>query len=504
MGRQRQDVSNWHAYKMKTSVVHEYAKHRKLWLLGACLATALNLSACSGSAALHTAGRPDGSSTGIADGRQQEDWIVGGAFAAGGAVAGTNASGGAVAGTNASGGAIAEPPPPECPIVGGAGACPEGWQYQPSSIGGCGGCVPLTTAGDGGNLVDGRAPDAAICSPVLCPSTTNCPNGTQPSKAPCGCETCIGIDSRDNSDGRTGEDGTGGADSVPVIWDADRRCVDLILPGHTNSVNSVAVSPNGEFIASASSDHLAKIWRVSDGTMAGSLGGSSTAFWSIAYSPDGQLLATGSENSLQIWGIDGTVRNALSTLWTNGVAFSPDGKTLASGHLNNEVRLWDVSTGQLLKILAGHESYVTSVAFAPDGRTLASASWDSTVKLWDVEGGTEVANMPSPIAESIFGVAFAPNGTLVASVGGNALEIWSVESRTLKQALFTQTLAGLAFSPNGDVLATAGPQTWTFSVADGSLLTGLGQAAQSVAYFPDGTKIVAGGPTGSLVVYCTP
>src|SRR5262245_573072 len=53
------------------------------------------------------------------------------------------------------------------------------------------------------------------------------------------------------------------------------------------------------------------------------------------------------------------------------VAFSPDGRTLASGAYDTTIKLWDVSSGRLIRALEGHGDLVKSVAFSPDGKTLA-------------------------------------------------------------------------------------------------------------------------------------
>jgi WD40 repeat protein len=69
------------------------------------------------------------------------------------------------------------------------------------------------------------------------------------------------------------------------------------------------------------------------------------------------------------------------------VSFSPDGKTLATGSYDNTIKLWDVETGQQIRTLTGHNSYVTSVSFSSDGKTLATGSGDDTIKLWNGEYG---------------------------------------------------------------------------------------------------------------------
>ncbi|MDZ7960450.1 MAG: AAA-like domain-containing protein, partial [Aulosira sp. DedQUE10] len=112
-------------------------------------------------------------------------------------------------------------------------------------------------------------------------------------------------------------------------------------------------------------------------------------FWvmSVAFSPDGKTIATASaDNNVKLWNLQGQVLQTLKghSDGVRGVAFSPDGKTIATASNDNNVKLWNLQ-GQELQTLKGHSSAVNSVAFSPDGKTIASASDDNTVKLWNLQ-----------------------------------------------------------------------------------------------------------------------
>jgi len=79
----------------------------------------------------------------------------------------------------------------------------------------------------------------------------------------------------------------------------------------------------------------------------------------------------------------------------NSVAISPNGQYVAAGSFDAVVRIWDVSTGQLVERLRGHGYSVYSVAFTPDGKGLVSGSRDKTLKFWDLSGMGAVAKHKS-------------------------------------------------------------------------------------------------------------
>jgi hypothetical protein len=115
---------------------------------------------------------------------------------------------------------------------------------------------------------------------------------------------------------------------------------------------------------------------------------------SVAVTPDGQYVVSGSsDNTVRLWELatGKEVRRFTGHEWIVwSVAVTPDGKYVVSGSGDNTVRLWELATGKEVRRFTGHESTVWSVAVTPDGKYVVSGSGDKTVRLWDLATGKEV------------------------------------------------------------------------------------------------------------------
>ncbi len=295
----------------------------------------------------------------------------------------------------------------------------------------------------------------------------------------------------------------------------DRLCHTelLTLKGHSNRVWSVAFSPDGKRLASASGDHLnpnkpgeLKVWDAMTGQETLTLKGHDSAAWTVAFSPDGKRLASASaDGTVKVW----DAASGQETLALKGhagqvycVMFSPEGKRLASASGDRTVKVWDSASGRETLTLKGHTATVWSVAFSPDGKRLASVSGDGVVKLWDATSGQETLTLKGDagwVWGAVSGVAFSPDGKRLASVNDRTVKVWDTttgqETLTLKG--HSGMVMGVAFSPDGKRLASASQDGMmkVWDAASGQeLLTLKGHPwiINSVAFSPDGKRLASG------------
>lgn len=351
-----------------------------------------------------------------------------------------------------------------------------------------------------------------------------------------------------------------GADDGEVrVWDLATGAALWSVDAHSKRVTSVAISPDGRYVASSSDDGSVKFFDPRTGAEVFSSARSGTLPTCVSFSPDGRLFATGYKDGYTILrsvGVEEPIRyyRGRSGEIPNDVAFSPDGRMLAcacdSGTLavwsvgvsgspvpialctspsqgptsllagrpgemftcavymgqeqvvsasdgDKTVRVWDIVTQTVSRVLAGHTSSILSLAVSPDDRWIISGGRDSTVRVWDGDG-RPVASL-SGHSQSVFAVSVSPDGELIASGAGDGfVKLWSTASLTEVRTLrgHTGPVYAVAFSPDGSVLASGSAdktlRLWdTATGTEIGVLRGSPKGIVSLAFCDQGRMLIS-------------
>ena len=311
----------------------------------------------------------------------------------------------------------------------------------------------------------------------------------------------------------------------PVFAQTDQKPEFIVQTGHTDAIDSISISPDGKVMASGSEDNTIKLWNIKTGQQLRSFEGHTDFVVSVAFSPDGTKLATGGyDKTVRLW--DVKTGNIIKTLTVDSsgitsVAFSPDGDTIASGSGDKTVILWDLKSGAQEKLI-GHRDSVNSVAFSPDG-LLASGSGthsmlvdgvhtsngDNTIRLWDIKTRKliKILEGHSSLIESI---TFSPNGKIIASGSYDGrIKLWNVQTgeqiRSLENSSPSSGIMSVAFSPDGEKIVSGNNENtislWdcetgrllkTFREGDGNIII------YSVTFSIDGKTIISASSFGTI------
>jgi WD40 repeat protein/tRNA A-37 threonylcarbamoyl transferase component Bud32 len=300
-----------------------------------------------------------------------------------------------------------------------------------------------------------------------------------------------------------------------VLWQRDLtgRPGRRLLATVDGTIQTVAVSPQGRYLAAGGSLQEATVWNLETGIRELSYLGSNRFLQHITFGPEGRTVIMNFKDPLiRVW----RFRDSADTekmrqgegkeAWS--LAFSPtEPRLLASGGDDHKIRLWDAETERELLCLSAHEQTVSSLAFLPDGEHLASCGLDGRLFLWklvrDKEGRILRGDpeLLEKLDDRLVSLSLSMDGQMLATAGkSGSVYVWNLKAGTLQRVLSgqTSTVCQVAFSPNPSVLASVSTNSrllvWNPATGALNLNESRGEEPmRSVAFSNDGMLMAVGG-----------
>ncbi|EXL92615.1 hypothetical protein FOIG_14355 [Fusarium odoratissimum NRRL 54006] len=271
-----------------------------------------------------------------------------------------------------------------------------------------------------------------------------------------------------------------------------------------NPICSSAMSPDGRTVATASNSGVICIWSLTTGSCLATLGAEfSDTISSIAFSPNSKSIYTlSSDMGVRCWDV-GTKRCTYELPPRPGAVgtavFSPDLKSIAFWSRDNKVELRDVNTGKSIIELTGYQRRVKEVTFSPNSKYIAVLSDHSTFRIWDRDAPQKCLHQFSGHKKRIKMLTFSPNSKAIASGSeDNSVRVWDiVKGISLAESFgFGDGIERLLFSPDSKFLTSASMDctmvTWNWATDESvGILQGHSGLVTSMLFSPDSSVLAS-------------
>lgn len=262
----------------------------------------------------------------------------------------------------------------------------------------------------------------------------------------------------------------GSWDKTVKLWNLGTGSLITTLEGHLSGVASVAIS-NGEYgpkIFSGSREGTistwgchrnteSQVWNLND--LPSTFKAHTDSLHALAISPDGETFVSGGDTTIKVWRstfLRRSFKGHTDVIKCIAISPNPDGVTLASGSFDRTIKLWHLHTGALRKTFELHSNWVNSLAISPNEETLVSGSTDGTIQFWDLHA-EELRTTFQGHSDTINCVAISPEGkTLVSGSWDKTVKLWNLETGSLITTLegHSSEVTCAAISPDGQTLFT--------------------------------------------------
>jgi WD40 repeat protein len=278
---------------------------------------------------------------------------------------------------------------------------------------------------------------------------------------------------------------TGSRDKSVKLWDQQSGMEIRSLIGHDHTINGLSFSPNGLYLATSSADGTARVWEILTGKEIFVSPRSSKYITDVAFNPDGKSFAYGGyPDSAAIYAIpSGKLIKRLAVDADQGsgygisIKYSNDGKWLAIGEDNKTAKVYQTSDWSLVYTLKQEEGWCggcgTYIEFSPDNKSLFKLAHNDKLTQYDLTTGKIIKTYGEPV-DALRGLIVTRDGSHVLAACDSMLYNWStVSSTSLSYKLpLSETINEITLSLDEKELITASDNmtAWAMETNTGTII----------------------------------
>lgn len=310
---------------------------------------------------------------------------------------------------------------------------------------------------------------------------------------------------------------------------------ELVVPiGHTDAIQSLVFSPDGNYFLTAANDYTAKLWDINgkelktysdnpgrvqqaiftpdmravliasrfakltslDGELIHEFKGHVNGIWAIDISRNGKFVLTaGGDFNIKLWSIDGkelaSLKNHRAKI--RSVKFSPDGELILSVSEDSTIMLQD-RAGNIRWQITGHNEAVNAADFSPDGKLILTAGSDNRAILWDLDGNQK--NLFIGHQDKVNSVAFSSDGTsILTGSSDKRMILWKLDGTKIREFQDIDVINTVSFSSDNKQVACGSDRmtisTWDLESGLEKRYLGASPQTSKSAVSPDGKLLLA-------------